>query len=99
MRAIVIKSCGDPAIAGAISDGIHAVQLRAVQEECRRLQAVNGVRCEGDSRRWQRTQKRLARKYSTVPVGRVHGAILGAWALIWLWVFGVVDYLREWNRR
>ena len=61
-RALVIRTAGDAEIAAAISEGINAVELRNVRAEYAKLQARDGVRCEGDERRWQRTKRRLARK-------------------------------------
>jgi uncharacterized phage protein gp47/JayE len=89
---------GDPSWGAAIADGVNAVQLRTVQAELNKLQAVEGVRAEADKKRWERTRKRLARKYSTEPVGRLHGAILGVWALLWTAIFGAFAYLQAWNR-
>lgn len=97
-RAIVIKTSGDPDIAGAIADGINAVQLRAVQSEYNKLLARDGVRSEGDRIRWERQRKRLARKYRVEPVGPVKGAILGVWALLWTGIYSAWDRLDTWNR-
>ena len=89
---------GDPAWGAAIADGVNAVQLRAVQAELNKLQAVEGVRAEADKKRWERTRRKLARKYSSEPVGRAKGAILGVWGLFWYKVFGIVEQLQAWNR-
>ena len=97
-RATVIKLAGDSSLAGAIVEGMTVRELDAVRAENRRLNALNGVRREGDDRRWERTRRRLARKYSIKPVGRVRGAILGLWGLLWYKVFGVVRYMQRWNR-
>ena len=84
MRAmsVTIKTA-DPRVAGAITEGVSTVQLRAVQQEYHRLQALDGVRRNGDAIRWERTRRRLARKYQVRPMGRLRGAVLGAWALAW----------------
>lgn len=97
-RAIVIKSAGDGSLAGAIVEGITARELETVRAENERLNALHGVRCEGDRKRWERTKRRLARKYSVKPVGRVRGAILGLWGLLWYKVDGAVKYMQRWNR-
>lgn len=89
---------GDPSWGAAIADGVNAVQLRAVQAELNKLQAVEGVRAEADKKRWERTQRKLARKYSTKPVGRARGTILGLWALLWTAIFGWYAKLSAWNR-
>ena len=82
MPNVTIK--GDPRMGAAIAEGAATVELRAVKAEYARLQAMDAVRREGDDRRWERTRRRLARKYSTKPVGRARGAILGVWACVWL---------------
>jgi hypothetical protein len=96
MPNVTIK--GDPRMGAAIAEGAATVELRAVKAEYAKLQAVDAVRREGDDRRWERTRRRLARKYSIKPVGRARGAILGVWALIWLTLIGMADYLTAWNR-
>lgn len=97
MATVTVK-CGDPNIAGAIVEGASAAQLRTIQEECDHLKALNGVRCEGDTRRWERQKRRLARKYTIRRDGRVKGAILGVYGLIWLYIVATWRYLDEWNR-
>lgn len=96
MPNVMIK--GDPRMGAAIAEGAATVELRAVKAEYARLQAVDAVRREGDDRRWERTRRRLARKYSTKPVGRARGAILGVWALLWLEVAEWRKYFEDWNR-
>lgn len=97
-RATVIKLAGDSSLAGAIVEGMTVRELDAVRAENRRLNALNGVRREGDDRRWERTRRRLARKYSTKPTGRLRGAILGVWALMWMKMMEAVRYFQRWNR-
>ena len=97
MANVTIKTA-DPKIAGAIADGAAVVELREVREELGRVKAREGVRAEAANRRWERTKRRLARKYSTEPVGRLHGAILGVWALLWLSVVEWIRYFERWNR-
>ena len=88
----------DPRVAGAITEGVSTVQLRAVQQEYHRLQALDGVRRNGDAIRWERTRRRLARKYTTRPIGRLRGAILGVWGLLWLEVDEWRQYFERINR-
>ena len=95
-RTLVIY--GDQTLGGAIGDGITTAELEQVRAENKRLSAVNGVRSEGDQKRWKRQQRRLARKYTVQPVGRVRGAILGVWGLVWLYIVAAWRYLDEWNR-
>jgi hypothetical protein len=97
MANITIKTA-DTQIAEAIAEGAAAVELRAVKAEYAKLQAVDAIRREGDDRRWERMRRRLARKYSTKPVGRARGAILGVWALLWLEITEWRQYFEDWNR-
>ena len=97
MATVEIKTA-DPRMAAGIAEGAATVALREVEAENRHLKAVDGVRREADAKRWQRTQRRLARKYSVKPVGRARGAILGAWGLVWLGITEWVQYFRDWNR-
>lgn len=91
MASIEIKT-SDPRMAAGIAEGAATVALREVEAENRHLKAVDGVRRQGDAKRWQRTQRRLARKYTVKPVGRARGAILGVWALVWTVLLGMTDY-------
>ena len=95
-RTLVIY--GDQTLGGAIGDGITSAELEQVRAENRRLNAVNGVRSEGDLKRWRRQQRRLARKYTVQPVGRLRGAVLGVYGLVVLYVAAAWRYLDEWNR-
>lgn len=97
MSNITIKT-NSPGMALGLTEGAATVELRAVREELGKLQVRDAVRREGDDRRWERTRRRLARKYSIKPVGRARGAILGVWALIWLTLVEMADYLTAWNR-
>jgi len=90
--------CGDDRMVPAIGDGVITAELNNAREEIRQLRAVDGVRREADARRWQRTRRRLARKYAIKPTGRVRGAVLGVWALIWLEIDAFVKYMQAWNR-
>ena len=98
MASIEIKT-SDPRMAAGIAEGAATVALRTVEAENRQLKAVDGVRREADARRWERTRRRLARKYTVKPVGRARGAILGVWGLLWLDIAEWVEYFRKWNRR
>ena len=97
MANITIKT-NVPGMAMGLSEGANAVELREVREELGKLKAREGVRAEAANRRWERTKRRLARKYSTEPMGRLHGAILGVWALLWLSVVEWIRYFERWNR-
>lgn len=96
MRALVIY--GDRQLGGAIADGLTARELATVRAELLRMQARDGVRRYGDSRRWSDVRDELADKYSTHPTGGVRGAILAAWALLWVGIFAEYARLSAWNR-
>jgi len=97
MASIEIKT-SDPRMAAGIAEGAATVALRTVEAENRQLKAVDGVRREADARRWERTRRRLARKYSVKPIGKARGAILGVWGLLWLDIAEWVEYFKRWNR-
>lgn len=97
MATVTIK--GDPKMGAAIAEGAATVELKTVKAEYAKLQAKDAVRSEADKKRWERTKRRLARKYSTRPVGRVRGAILGVWGLLWLEVAEWRKFFENWNRR
>ena len=91
MASIEIKTA-DPNMAAGIAEGAATVALRTMEKENRQLKAREGVRARADEKRWQRTQRRLARKYTVKPVGRARGAILGAWALVWTVLLGMTEF-------
>ena len=97
-RAMVIRTAGDAQIATALAEGMNAVELQRVRRECARLQAQVGVRRYCDDMRWERTRRRMAKKYAVKPVGRVRGAILGVWGLLWLGIDAAYRKLDAWNR-
>ena len=98
MANITIKT-NSPGMALGLTEGAATVELRAVKAENEKLHAKDGVRAIADEKRWQRTRKRLARKYYTPPMNPVRGAILTAWAMLWLGIFNAFDFLKAWNRR
>ena len=97
MSNITIKT-NSPGMALGLTEGAAAVELRAVKAEYAKLQARDAVRSEADKKRWERTRRRLARKYSVQPVGRARGAILGLWGLFWLEVAEWRQFFAAWNR-
>jgi len=97
MSNITIKT-NSPGMALGLTEGAAAVELRAVKAEYAKLQARDAVRSEADKKRWERTRRRLAKKYSTRPVGRARGAILGLWGLFWLEVAEWRQFFADWNR-
>lgn len=84
MASIEIRTV-DPVVAAAIAEGANAVALRELQSRYERLQARYGVRLYGDDIRWEKTKRRLARKYRIEPVGKVKAMLLG---LVGLGVIG-----------
>jgi len=97
MPTIKIAS-NDPRMIAGIADGANAVALREAKAENKQLKARDGVRREADEKRWKSTKRKLARKYRVRPVGKARGAILGAWALLWLDILGWYDYFKRLNR-
>lgn len=97
-RALVIKTYGNPAMCGAILDGIErkvipleSDELAAVKAEYARLQAEHktlaareAVRQKADDERWQETKADLEAQYAVKPHGMVYNAVLLVWAIMWL---------------
>jgi hypothetical protein len=104
-KCVVVKLYGNMEDAPKIAEPFTKVipvddrQMQMVISENKRLNALNGVRCYGDSVRWQTVADALAVKYQPKHHGRLYGAILTAWACLWLAVYGMAEYLMEWNRR
>ena len=97
MSNITIKT-NSPGMALGLTEGAATVELRAIKAEYAKLQARDAVRSEADKKRWERTRRRLARKYSVKPVGRARGAVLGLWGLLWLEVAEWRQFFADWNR-
>lgn len=103
-RAIVIKRYGDAQIGDAIVDGMtkaismDAASIAAVRAECERLRALQDIRAYADTVRLDAACKALDVKYPAEEHGRVYGAIIGVWGLLWYCIYCAYDYLSEWNR-
>lgn len=104
-QALVIKKIGDMQMCDAIVDGmtctiipLNQAELNTVKLEVARLRAENAIRSYGDSRRFERAKRELARKYYTPPMNPVKGAILAVWGMLWLGIYSAYDYLSAWNR-
>ena len=104
-RAVVIKSTGDPEIAGAIVDGMQrqvvplsADELAVVKAELAKLKATYGVMKPRDDRYWRDKVAALDARYSVKPTGKVRDALTLVWAILWMTIQEWLDYLAEWNR-
>lgn len=111
-RALVIRTVGDPAIAGAIADAMSQkviplndeelakvkAELARVKEEKRRQDARIGVRKKGEDERWHVTQRQLAVYYRDKPHGRVYWLALTGWAMLWYGIYTAWGRLSAWNR-
>lgn len=105
-KAVVIKTHGDPAIAGAIVEGVtkrvvpaNIVELNELRAERDRLISQRALRNFGDDRHWQRTKRRLARKYGVKPHGKVYTTALGIYGLICYVVGTASKRLWDWVMR
>lgn len=107
-RAIVIKRYGDPALSGAIVDGmtkaLSPAQMEVVKAEIDRQHIVRKlVRVAvGNTKTAQDYACMTAKAKGNYGYirhhGRLYGAVLGAWALLWLIIYDWVDYFSAWNR-
>lgn len=104
-RAVVIKTVGDPQIAGAILEGmtqrvipLDDGELAAVKAEYARLRAKDAVRIYGDGVCFESVSKALAVKYSTPKHGRLYGAVWGVIGGLVLAINGWYEYFKAWNR-
>ena len=84
--------------AGALMDRERVIplstdELAAVKAEIARLRATQ--KPVEDVVPWAAA---LAVKYKPVEHGRLYGAILGAWGLLWDSIYGWYDWLAAWNR-
>ena len=112
-RGIVIRMFGDPGITGAIENGMRAAlpvkplgteQAETVEAEIDRqiIQrnllrvAVNNTKT-ADDYACMAVRARYAYKH-TPRRGRLYGAILAAWALLWYGIFSAAKHLQDWNR-
>ena len=104
-RAVVIKTAGNPEIAGAIVDGItqnvtplNADELAVVKAEYAKLQAAYGVMKPRDDKYWKDKINALDTKYKPEPDGKVKEAITIAWATVWAFIQDWFAYFQRWNR-
>ena len=104
-RAVVIRTVGDAELGSAIAEGmscrvipLDTGELEAVRAEVKRLEAVNGVRARGDTKRWAETKAEMARMYPVRRPGPVRETLLLAWAMLWMEIYEAFEYLSAWNR-
>ncbi len=107
-RGVVLKLYGDRRIAGAIADGMAKAlpreHVEIVEAEIDRQHIMRAlVRVAVGNDKTAEDYACMATKamcdYGYTPRhGRLYGAILGAWALLWTVIYGVYDYLSAWNR-
>ena len=97
-RALVIKTYGDPAMCGAILDGINRQviplnneELEAVKAEYNHLkadydelEARDAVRQSADETRWLAKKAELAEQYAPRHHGRVYNALLLVYVILFL---------------
>lgn len=107
-RGVVIKLYGDEQIAGAIADGmtqaLEADSIQVVKREIhdQRVQrsllrvAVNNTKTAQDYA-CMTAKARCDYEYNRKH-GRLYGAVLGLWGLLWVVIYEVYDYLSAWNR-
>lgn len=104
-RVVVIRTVGDRELGAPIESALAARvipldsgEMEAVRAENKRLNAVNGVRAEGDEKRWPEIQADMARAYAVKRHGRLYEKLLLAWALLWLEIVEWYRYFEAWNR-
>lgn len=81
-RALVIRTTGDPALAGAIMDGM--TRVIPVDDGAARMEAQLAVMLPRDVRYWRRKIMRAQQKYACEQVGAVKGRVMGLWACIYM---------------
>ena len=69
-----------------------------IKEDYARLKAKDDIRMYGDRTRFNLACKALEAKYPPEHHGWLYNATIGVWALTWLCIFSVYDYMSAWNR-
>lgn len=105
---VVIKLYGDQQIAGAIADGMtHALDAQSVEIVKRE---IHNQRIQRSLLRVAVNNTKTAQDYACMTAkarcdyehsrqhGRLYGAVLGLWGLLWVVIFEIYDYLSAWNR-
>lgn len=68
-------------------------ELAEIKAEKARQDAREGVREYAESVAWQEEREELAVKYAVRTPGPVRGALLTVWAMLWLGLYNLADYL------
>lgn len=104
-RVVVIKTVGNTNMGTPIVDAITRVipledseEVAAMRAENVQLKARDGVRRDGDDKRWIETQAKLAARYGVRRHGPVYQRLLVGWAMLWLEVLNWFHYFQSWNR-
>lgn len=107
-QGVVVKLYGDRQIAGAIADGmsraLDAQSIEVVKREIHEQQvqrsllrvAVNNTKTAEDYA-CMTAKARYDYEYNRQH-GRLYGAVLGLWGLLWVVIYEIYDYLSAWNR-
>jgi len=97
-RALVIRTAGDPAMAGAIVDGmtrniVQSGDRAIIRGEFEKLRETS-MRREKRKKPAKTPRYVRERKYTSKPHGRAYNAIIGAWGLLWYILYGVTAWKR-----
>lgn len=107
-RGVVIKLYGDQQIAGAIADGmtraLDAQSIEVVKREIHEQRVQRSLLrvAVGNTRTAQDYACMVAKARGdyehTREHGRLYGAVLGVWGLLWTVIYEAYDYFSAWNR-
>lgn len=96
-RAIVIKTSGDPAMCGAIVDGITQKVIPLDSRELAHCRAELAVMRNRDSKYWERKIEEAEILYGTNKEhGKLYNALLIAWAGLCEEIRSYYDYFESW---
>ena len=100
-RALVIKTYGDQEVCGAIVDGMTRTitpvdqdEMAALRAEIEQLRAENEIRSYGASKRFERAEEELMKKYQPQRENPLKWAILAVWTLLWLAIYVICELMR-----
>ena len=99
MKAIVIKTSGDPAMCGAIVDGITQKVIPLDSRELAHCKAELAVMRNRDSKYWERKIEEAQMLYGgNKKHGKLHDALLIAWAGLCGEIRDNCTFLESWWR-